>query len=661
VAKNRELKMSKEKGNCVRSSAVVYLFWGILLIFVCFMPSAAAVTNGDCLGCHSDKSLEAETARGKTLNLFVPEDALLGSVHEGLSCTDCPIGAKTFEEVPHSDKPLKKGCGSCHEEAEQVSKKDVHGRAVEHGNPRSPHCWACHGGHQVLPLASPKSQLSKTNQADTCGKCHGGDKLLAAEKGITKRNLVSRYKSSVHWEAIQRGKNAATCTDCHRHHNILSSASHESGVSRTGVADSCQKCHTIEAKSFWTGAHGNALLYGNNDVPNCTTCHGDHDMASLRVRVGDAKQWASTQVCIWCHGNSRMMRRYGLNTTPVDSYMSDFHGLTQRGTLGASATCSDCHDPHHSLPSDHPSSRMHISNRGPTCARCHGKVTDNFAMSFTHRKAMQEKGFKIENVIRAIYIVIIACTVIGMLFYCFLVWLRAVQEKMAVQREQRYLKRMTRFERNSHLILFIAFTVLVITGFALKFPETFWARWLFALGVNEAIRAFIHRFAAIMMTVDLIIFSFYMLLRKRGKSLYHEISPKKRDLSDIFKSVKYYLGISKDKSKPKYGVFSFAEKLESWALVWGTVVMVFTGLILWFPKTIPASWPGWIFNVSRIIHYYEALLAFLAILIWHGFHTMFHPAEYPMNTSWLTGYITEEEAEHHFEKEAIETMKKEQE
>ena len=642
----------------IKSTGLSFLFCGILLVLFCFQPAVSQVTDADCLGCHSDKSLEAETQRGKTLNLHVPEGALLGSVHEGLSCTDCHIGARSFEEVPHADKPLKKGCANCHQEEKQISSKDVHGTAREAGNPRSPTCWACHGGHQVMPSASPQSRFSKINQPDTCGKCHGGDKLFPEEKGITKRNLVSRYKSSVHWEAILQGKNAAACTDCHGTHNILSSASHDSGVSRTGVANSCQKCHPIEAKSFWTGAHGNALLYGNNDVPNCTTCHGDHDMASLRVRIGDAKQWASTQVCMWCHGNSRMMRRYGLDTTPVESYMRDFHGLTQRGTLGASATCSDCHDPHHSLPANHPSSRMHISNRGPTCAKCHGKVSDSFVMSFTHRKAIKKEGFKIENIVRTIYFVIILCTVIGMLIYCFIVWLQAVQEKMKLQREQRYIRRMSRFERSSHFILFISFTMLVITGFALKFPETFWAKWLFALGINEAIRAFIHRFAAVLMVISIFFFVLYLLLRKRGRCLFREMLPKKRDFSDIFKSIKYYLGISKDKNKPKYGVFNFVEKFEFWALVWGTMVMVVTGLLLWFPKVIPADWPAWFYNVARIIHYYEAILAALAILIWHGFHTVFHPDEYPMNTSWLSGYLTEKEAKHHFEEEAVKKMKK---
>lgn len=633
-------------------------YLGVLVVLFCFQPAVSQITDEDCLTCHSDKELEAVTERGKTLNLFVPENPLMGSVHESISCTDCHTGAKSFEDVPHSDKPLTMACATCHEEAEQAVASDVHGVAREAGNPRSPTCWSCHGGHRMLPLASPESQLSKTRQADTCGKCHGGDKLLMEEKGITKRNLVLRYKSSVHWEAIVQGKNAATCTDCHFHHNILSSASEKSGVSRTGVANSCQKCHTIESKSFWTGAHGTALFHGNNDVPNCTTCHGDHDMASLRTRVGDAKQWASTQVCIWCHGNLRMMARYGLDTTPVDSYMEDFHGLTQRGTLGASATCSDCHDPHHSLPAGHPSSRMHISNRGPVCGRCHGKVTDSFAQSFTHRKALEEYGGEIENVVRTIYIIVIVCSVAGMLLYTLFVWLHAVREKMRKQREQKYLIRMTRFERFNHFVLFITFSILVITGFALKFPETFWAKWLFAMGINEAIRAFIHRFAAIVLTVDLILFVLYMFIKKRGKCLKKEILPRKRDFSDFFNTLKFYLGMSKEKHPPRFAVFNFGEKFEFWALVWGTGIMVVSGLILWFPKAIPEGWPSWVIAVARVFHYYEALLATLAIIIWHGFNTILHPDEYPMNTSWLTGHITETEAKHHFEDEAIEQMKK---
>lgn len=636
----------------------VHLFFVVLLILVFFVPVSAEVTNEDCLGCHSDKDLEAETERGKTLKLFVPAGALKGSVHDGLSCTDCHKGE--FEDVPHGskEKPARINCSECHDDVYSgFIKTDIHGQALHRGNPRAPYCSDCHGGHGILPLSSPGGKMSRKNQADNCGKCHGQEELNL-EDNITKRNLISRYKGSVHYQAVKEGKNGAHCTDCHSHHNILSSALPNSTVARTSIMNVCVKCHPNQVKTYNNGPHGRTLKHGNNDVPNCTTCHGDHDMASLRSRSGDAKQWASTQVCIWCHNNVRMMARYGLDNIPVQSYMEDFHGLTQRGTLGASATCSDCHDPHHSLPADHPASRMHISNRGAACGRCHGKVTDTFAQSFTHRKAMEKPGSKIESIISTIYIVLIICSMAGIVFYTFIIWLWAVREKYKTQRAQKHINRMSRYERRSHWILFITFSALVVTGFALKYPHAFWAKWLFAVGMTETVRAFIHRLAASIMTINLIIFAFYMMFRVRGRDLFVEILPGKRDFTDFFKSLKFYLGISKDKNPPKLGIFSFVEKFEFWALVWGTIVMVFTGLILWFPKAIPAGWPVWLINVARIIHYYEALLATLAIIVWHGFHTVFHPDEYPMNTSWITGYITEKEAKHRFEEDAVKKMKK---
>lgn len=631
------------------------IFLCIFVLVVFLSPLPAALENSDCLGCHADRELEAETERGKKLDLWVPEDVLKGSVHEALSCTDCHTGAKSFEEVPHGDKALQKNCRSCHEDVYDVYfKDDVHGNAFKSGNPRAPSCYHCHGGHRITPLASPESRMSKSNQPDTCGNCHGSEESNR-EVGITKRNLITRYQTSVHWQAIKEGKNGASCSDCHGHHSILSSAAENSRISRTAVPNTCRGCHPNEARSFWSGAHGSALYHGNNDAPTCITCHGDHDMASLRSRVGDAKQWTSTQVCIWCHGNKRMMARYGLDTTPVDSYMEDFHGLTQRGTLGASATCADCHDPHHSLPSSHPSSRMHITNRGTTCGNCHGKVSQSFALSFSHQKAMKHRGAKIENVIRLIYILIIIFTVGGMLFHNFVIWYRAVKIKIARQKEKKTVRRMSRFEKVSHIVLTVTFFTLVITGFALKYPDASWVKFLFSLGMTEAVRGFIHRLAAVLLIGNSLIFILYVLARPRGKRALKAFMPRKKDFSDFFHTLQYFLGIRKE--RVKFGIFNYAEKFEFWALVWGTVIMVVTGFILWFPKMITAGLPSWVIGVARVIHFYEALLATLAILIFHIFYTIFLPEEYPMNVSWLTGDILEEDARHHFTDEAIESMK----
>jgi cytochrome b subunit of formate dehydrogenase len=108
----------------------------------------------------------------------------------------------------------------------------------------------------------------------------------------------------------------------------------------------------------------------------------------------------------------------------------------------------------------------------------------------------------------------------------------------------------------------------------------------------------------------------------------------------------YNLGLTK--KHPQFARFSYVEKAEYWALVWGTIVMGITGLLLWFDN-IAINWlPKGFLDVMLVIHYYEAWLAFLAILIWHMYSTVFSPKVYPMNPCWLTGHMPEEQfkAEH---------------
>lgn len=628
------------------------------LIYFIFYSSilCAGMTKDDCLSCHGNEGIEAITERGKTLKLYVSSDELMGSAHEHLECTECHIGAKTFEDVPHSEKPLKYNCIFCHENVyNDYIKKDIHGRALNNKNPMAPKCETCHGGHNIFPLSNPKSNMSRQNQPNTCGKCHGKEEInLQAD--IIKRNLITRYKASVHWQAIELGKLGATCTDCHGYHNILMSSEPGSKVSQVGILNTCLPCHPNEVRTFKEGAHARALVHGNLDVPNCATCHGDHDMASLRMRKGDALQWSATQVCIWCHSNERMMARYGLDTSPVKSYLKDFHGLTQRGTFGAAATCADCHDAHHSLPASHPQSRMHISNRGTTCGKCHGEVTQTFALSFTHKTTYKRPGEKLEEIIRILYIILITISVIFMVAHNLIIWLWAVRRKFIAQKTRGLLKRFNRYELLSHLILFLTFTTLTITGFALKFPEAFWVKWLFALGINENVRAFIHRTSAVFMVLDITVFGLYLLFNKRGKAILKLFLPRFKDVKEFIKLMKYYSTMKGE--RPKLGVFDYSEKFEFWALIWGVIIMAVTGFVLWFPKSLPLGTPSWIINIARVIHYYEALLATLAIVIWHGFNTIFHPEEYPMSTTWLTGYETEEEAKEKYNETALRIMER---
>ena len=94
------------------------------------------------------------------------------------------------------------------------------------------------------------------------------------------------------------------------------------------------------------------------------------------------------------------------------------------------------------------------------------------------------------------------------------------------------------------------------------------------------------------------------------------------------------------KKHPEYDNYNYIEKMEYWALIWGTFVMGVTGFILWFP-TIVGDWaPVWFIKVSEIIHFYEAVLATLAIVVWHWFFVIFHPKEYPLSFTVINGKMS---------------------
>jgi cytochrome b subunit of formate dehydrogenase len=91
--------------------------------------------------------------------------------------------------------------------------------------------------------------------------------------------------------------------------------------------------------------------------------------------------------------------------------------------------------------------------------------------------------------------------------------------------------------------------------------------------------------------------------------------------------------------------FNFREKLEYLGLIWGTIVMTVTGLILWFKTEWLQFFPLWSWDVARAIHFYEAILATLTIIVWHFYSVVFNPDVYPMSWAWITGDLTEHEME----------------
>jgi cytochrome b subunit of formate dehydrogenase len=189
----------------------------------------------------------------------------------------------------------------------------------------------------------------------------------------------------------------------------------------------------------------------------------------------------------------------------------------------------------------------------------------------------------------------------------------------------------------------VSFFALALSGFALKYPDS-WMAWV--LGGSEAVRRIGHRIAAVVLLGVGVYHLLYCAFTREGRRLILDFLPKMSDVTDLRETLFYYAGRSS--RKPRYGRFSYADKFEYLALVWGTFLMGLTGLVLWFPMILSRVAPRWWLDIAAALHFYEAILAVSAIFVWHFYFVIFDPDVYPLNWAFWDGKISEHHLrEHH--------------
>lgn len=205
------------------------------------------------------------------------------------------------------------------------------------------------------------------------------------------------------------------------------------------------------------------------------------------------------------------------------------------------------------------------------------------------------------------------------------------------RREPRRYLRFPANYRVEHWVAMSTFTVLAITGLVQLFANVGISFFVIdLLGGIRTVRV-IHRLAAIALMLEVVYHIGAVGYRVFVRRVRPTMLPGLEDFCNSWIALRYNLGLSDE--CPQQGRYTFEEKAEYWAFLWGTVIMVLTGFILWNPIATARFLPGQVIPAAKAAHGGEAALAVLAIIVWHMYHV--HVRRF--NRSMFTGYMSEEE------------------
>jgi len=211
---------------------------------------------------------------------------------------------------------------------------------------------------------------------------------------------------------------------------------------------------------------------------------------------------------------------------------------------------------------------------------------------------------------------------------------------MSTDEASEYIVRFSFWTRFQHAMVILLFGVLLVTGMPQKWPALEASQWTVdALG-GIFVARWLHRAAGIVFAALVVVH----LTVAIGGVLTRRMKPTmllgRKDFRDAIDNLRYYAGYAE--SPPKFNRYDYRQKFEYWGLIFGSMIMVATGFILYFPITISLVLPAELIPAAKVMHSYEALFAFLIVLIWHMAGAHLSPEAFPMDTTIFTGKIHKE-------------------
>ncbi|MBI3644694.1 MAG: hypothetical protein HY233_01825 [Acidobacteriales bacterium] len=399
------------------------------------LPHSTPLARVQCGSCHSDEQKQhANSLHGRAI---ARGDAL--APH----CVDCH---GNHDIVPVKDPrsavaPLKIPfvCGRCHREGTPVQtnrkidqhnilenySESIHGEALfKKGLVVTANCASCHTSHNILPHTDPSSSIARRNIAATCTKCHAQIEevhrktikgaLWEKEAHVLPACVDCHQPHKVRKVFYTQGMADADCLRCHnderlkaadgrsmfvrtvevagsRHAKVSCSQCH-SGVNAsrvrpcetiTGKVD-CSSCHEEIGQQYQRSRHGQLLVAGDANAPNCKECHGTHHVLGRHDPESVTFPTNVPKLCGRCHreGQKAAVRYIGRQHEIIQHYTESIHGkgLLKSG-LTVTATCTNCHTAHLVLPRSDPDSTVNPKNVPATCGTCHHGIQEQFVQS----------------------------------------------------------------------------------------------------------------------------------------------------------------------------------------------------------------------------------------------------------------------------------------
>lgn len=606
------------------------LFLGLfVLINLLVIPLVKAEEVEICLSCHRYSGLGCfDELTGDKRIFYLNEDLFHNTVHGKLRCLDCHQDVK---ETPH----------------QTVSKVD-------------------------------------------CGvNCHLKDP--STNEDFSHQPVVQKFKAGVHARSIKNQKQIQIF------------------FNETGSIK-CKYCHPnpLYFSEEEAGCGGLALLENSQIDQRCTSCHPKKDWAkwSMQHLMSHTKSKRSHQqtvtMCNTCHADKYLMQQFDLEST--DNFRNCFHYRNVKFETHNAADCLSCHAPAalgysiHSVNSAHdPNSPLWGESRTATCSQksCHPNPTELFVKGKIHppnkitllsqgkpqvdnarrrRGSDNTKNSSQEQKIKSQILWWVK------LFYKCLIFLlggfMSIHQALDIRKSfssrkltslgsslsmpsdeaQIYYQRLTKEEIWQHLLLASAFIMLVLTGMMSLLPES----WIISIfgqssGLIYTIRRILHLFFAGLIISTGCWHVVYVLFSTQGQVLVRDMIPRLSDLIHLKENFYYFLGLKKN--PPLFDRFTYQEKLEYITGSMGMVIITITGTIMVFASRFPHFWV----DIAATVHLMEAVLATMAISIWHLFSVHWKPGKFPFDHCWLDGKISlvhlHEEHPRQYEKIMLEMRK----